>query len=271
MTGCTKVSPGCAHCYAETITLRFKRGPVFLPGKTIIQVHEDRVTIPLRWRDPRCIFTCSMSDLFHEEVPDWFIRRAFMTMAVTPHHIYQVLTKRPERMVAVLAESEFTESLQKLDIPWPLPNVWLGVSVENQVFADRRIPVLLEQPALVHFLSVEPLLKKVTLSYEWMTGRMRPLSMSGAYTGHPPGRIIGAGARVSRVDWVIVGGESGPRHRPMDADWVRLLRDQCVGFEVPFFLKQWGGARPGGEALLDGRPWHEWPALPDRYGKDDRP
>ncbi len=232
VTGCTKISPGCAHCYAEAITLRFKRGGPFLPGKTTIKVHEDRLDVPLKWQAPRCIFTCSMSDLFHEEVPKEFILRCFLNMADTPHHIYQVLTKRPERMVEVL-DHEFRQAAEALGINWPLDNVWLGTSVENQVFADRRIPILLSVPARVHFLSIEPLIKHVDLAGYLFRGEC--------------------------IDWVIVGGESGPKHRIMEEEWVRLLRDQCSWYKVPFFLKQWGGALPGGEALLDGEPVREWP------------
>ena len=144
VTGCTKVSPGCAHCYAETITLRFKRGGPFLPGKTTIRLHPERLDAPGKWRTPRRVFVNSMSDLFHEEVPFDYARQVFHKMATYDNHIYQVLTKRPERML------EFVEWDANRS-NWP-DNVWAGTPVENQYWADRRIPVLQQIPAKVRFL-----------------------------------------------------------------------------------------------------------------------
>ena len=200
VTGCTKVSPGCAHCYAEAITLRFRRGGPFLPGKTTIKLHPDRLNLPLSWKRPRRIFVNSMSDLFHEEVPIEFIHQVFEVMARASRHTFQILTKRHERL-QILAN----------ELDWP-DNVWVGVSVENQYWADRRIPPLLTVPAAVRFLSVEPLLKLMTL---------RPY--------------------LKDLQWVIVGGESGPRARPVQFDWIRDLCSQCQETRVPFFLKQLGG------------------------------
>lgn len=221
VSGCTKVSPGCAHCYAERITLRFKRGGPFLPGKTTINVHPERLKLPLSWRSPRRVFVNSMSDLFHEEVPLTFIQDVFCVMEQAKHHIFQILTKRHERLAHLAPE-----------LPWP-SNVWMGVSVENQVWADRRIPCLKTVPASVRFLSCEPLL--------------RPLDLRCHLKG---------------IDWVIVGGESGAKARKMDPDWVRNLRDQCSAASVPFFFKQWGGrnSKAGGR-LLDGRTWDEMPTI----------
>ena len=173
VTGCTKVSPGCAHCYAEAITLRFGMGARYLPGIATIKLHPERLNLPLSWRNPRRIFVNSMSDLFHEEVPLEFIRRVFEVMAQAERHTFQVLTKRHERLRDLAGELE-----------WP-PNVWLGVSVENQLWADRRIPALLETGPAIRFLSVEPLLKPVDLT-PYLDG----------------------------IDWVITGGESGLRARP---------------------------------------------------------
>ena len=231
VTGCTKVSPGCAHCYAEAVTLRFKTGGPYLPGKATIKMHPDRLAVPIRWKRPRRVFVCSMSDLFHEEVPDAFIERVFDVMRVAPQHTFQVLTKRPERM----ANWRYLEwSRQQLgfsgDHAMP-PNVWLGTSVENQHWADLRVPELLSVEASVRFLSVEPLLKAVDL---------RPF--------------------LAGLQWVIVGGESGPRARPILADWVRRIRDDCVDAGVPFFFKQWGGktSKAGGREI-DGRTWSEMP------------
>ena len=222
VTGCTKVSPGCAHCYAEAITLRFKRGGPFLPGKATIRLHEDRLDQPSKWKSPRRVFVNSMSDLFHEEVPFSFLLSVFDEMARADRHTFQILTKRHEYLRQVA---------DKLD--WPR-NVWMGVSVENQYWADRRIPALIDVPAEVRFLSAEPLLKPVNL---------RPY--------------------LEDIQWVIVGGESGPKARPIEAEWVCSIRDDCVDEGVPFFFKQWGGktSKAGGRSLL-GREWSEMPTLP---------
>ena len=161
VTGCTKVSPGCAHCYAETITLRFRRGGPFVPGKTTITLHRDRLCQPAKWRSPRRVFVNSMSDLFHEEVPFEFIREVFNAMNDSAQHVYQVLTKRPERMLEYV---EWTEQR-----PWPV-QVWAGVSVENQYWADRRIPLLHKVPSAIRFLSCEPLLKPLELDLDGIIG-----------------------------------------------------------------------------------------------------
>ena len=222
VTGCTKVSPGCAHCYAEAITLRFKRGGPFLPGKSKIELHYDRLDAPSKWRAPRRVFVNSMSDLFHEEVKFTFVLEVFRRMGEYARHTYQILTKRPDRMLeyALWAKSH----------GWP-EHVWAGTSVENQYWADRRIPVLAQIPAPLRFLSVEPLLKPVNL---------RPYLRS--------------------VHWVIVGGESGPKARPMQPEWVRQIRDDCLAEGTPFFFKQWGGrtSKAGGREL-DGEIWDQVP------------
>ncbi|MBI4311591.1 MAG: phage Gp37/Gp68 family protein [Chloroflexi bacterium] len=221
VTGCTKVSPGCAHCYAEAITLRFRRGGPYLPGLATIRLHEDRLGQPRKWTEPRRVFVNSMSDLFHEHVPFEFVDRVFQVMADCPHHCFQILTKRPERML---------EYSQRLGVSRTWPNhVWAGTSVENQYWADRRVPILREVPAPVRFLSCEPLLK--------------PLSLD-----------------LSGIDWVIVGGESGPKARPMRGEWVADIRHQCERAGVPFFFKQWGGrtCKAGGR-ILDGKLWNAMP------------
>lgn len=219
VTGCTKVSPGCAHCYAETLTLRFKRGGPFLPGSATIRLHPERLRLPLSWRASRRIFVNSMSDLFHEEVPDAFVRKVFEVMKSASWHTFQILTKRHERLANVSPTLE-----------WP-SNVWIGVSVENQYWADRRIPLLKTVPAVVRFLSVEPLLKAIDLS-----------------------------AHLEGLQWVIVGGESGARARPVRQEWVRQIRDECQMADVAFFFKQWGGwtSKSGGRTL-DGRTWDQGP------------
>ncbi len=236
VSGCTKVSPGCAHCYAEAITLRFKRGPAFLPGVAKVYLHMDRLDIPRVWVRPRMIFTCSMSDLFHEDVPDGFLYEVWAAMAKNQRHIFLVLTKRIERA---------RHWLQSNGLPI-FPNIWIGTSVENEHWGDIRIPLLLNTPAVVHFLSIEPLLKAVDL-WKWLA----------AYDGKPTAT---SGASVMGcLDWVIVGGESGPRARPMEPSWVRYIQAACYAYGVPFFFKQWGGRYPGGEALLDGKQHHNWP------------
>ena len=230
VTGCTKVSPGCAYCYAEGLTLRFKRGGPFLPGKTTIRLHYDRLDAPGKWKSPRRVFVNSMSDLFHEEVPFEFVRETFSRMAKYNKHTYQLLTKRPGRMLAFLKESE--------DLEWP-DHVWVGVSVENQYWADQRIPQLLEVPAKVRFLSVEPLLKAVKLS-----------------------RYLG------QIQWVIVGGESGHKARPMKTEWAASIRDECLDAGIPFFFKQWGGSHSkAGGRELEGRTWDQ---MPDCNSPDKR-
>ena len=222
VTGCTKVSPGCAHCYAESLTLRFKRGGPYLPGKATIKLHRDRLDIPGKWRLPRRVFVNSMSDLFHEKVPFDFVQEVFTRMTKYDQHIYQVLTKRPERMLKFIRRDK--------DFSWP-DHIWAGVSVENQYWANRRIPLLTRVPAKIRFLSVEPLLKSTELH-----------------------------TYLDDIQWVIVGGESGPRSRPMKKNWATHIRDECLDAGVPFFFKQWGGhhSKAGGREL-DGRFWSEMP------------
>ena len=222
VTGCTKISPGCAYCYAEVITLRFKRGGPYLPGKTTIRLHYDRLDAPGKWKLPRRVFVNSMSDLFHGEVPFDFVKEVFLRMSKYDQHIYQVLTKRPERMLEYIEWGEGPD--------WP-DHVWAGVSVENQYWADRRIPLLSEVPARVRFLSVEPLIKAVRLDHH-----------------------------LEHVEWVIVGGESGHKARPMNSEWAIRIRDDCLRAGVPFFFKQWGGrySKAGGREL-EGRTWDQMP------------
>jgi len=218
VTGCTEVSPGCDHCYARTFAERF-RG---VPGHPYeqgfdLRLWPQRLQLPLTWKQPRRIFVNSMSDLFHVDVPDAFIRATFETMASADWHVFQILTKRPGRL-RTLAPS----------LPWP-QHVWVGVSIETEKFLWRA-RYLKEVPAAVRFISAEPLL-----------GSLARLDLDG-------------------VDWLISGGESGPGHRPIDAAWVRDLRDRSNAAGVAFFHKQWGGRTPKvGGRLLDGRTWDEYP------------
>lgn len=209
VVGCTPVSAGCAHCYAKRIFERFHPGESFSDVKCL----EDRLEQPFRWKKPTRIFVNSMSDLFHPDVPDVFIHKVFRVIIENPRHTFLVLTKRPERMI------------DRVPV-FPVSNVWLGVSVEDQKTADERIPILLQIPAAIRFVSVEPMLGAVNLK-QYLVGDCR------------------AAENVSRndrmgLDWLICGGESGPWARPIHQDWARSLRDQCQAAGVPFFFKQWG-------------------------------
>ena len=256
VTGCSRVSPGCGGCYAERLAAtRLKRHPsrrglTDRNGRWTGEVRFNRQWLdqPLHWRKPRKIFVCAHSDLFHEAVPDEWIDRVFGTMLHADRHAYQVLTKRPggmrdhmsdplsferARMSAAVRHyyDAYPDAERLLHGHWPPRHVWLGVSAEDQRTFDERVPLLLETPAAVRWISAEPLLGPVDL-------------------------------RGAALDWVVAGGESGPRARPMDPDWVRSLRDQCADLGVPFFFKQWGGVRPkAGGRVLDGRTWDGMPRL----------
>ncbi|AWH14464.1 Gp37/Gp68 family protein [Mycobacterium phage TChen] len=225
VTGCTEVSPGCDHCYAKTFAERWRGTPGhYFENGFDVQLRPDKLDQPLRWRKPRKIFVNSMADLFHDQVPDQYIAGVFAVMARAPQHTFQVLTKRHGRMRSLLNEHDFAARVCGADdIAWPLPNVWLGVSTEDQKWADVRIPALLDTPAAIRFISAEPLLGAIDL-YTTPTG--------------------GAPFWGSQLDWVIVGGESGPSARPMHPDWARSLRDQCQAAGVPFLFKQHGQYRP---------------------------
>lgn len=221
VTGCDQVSPGCAHCYAKTFAERW-RGVADHPYEQgfDLRMWPQRLEQPLKWKRPRTIFVNSMSDLFHERIPASFIAEVFDVMVEANQHVFQVLTKRPHRVLELASE-----------LPWP-SNVWMGVSIENRRFVHRA-DMLREVPAAVRFISAEPLL-----------GPLQGLDLDA-------------------IDWLIAGGESGPRHRRMDEAWVVDLRDRCVDDEVAFFFKQWGGARPkSGGRELQGRTWDQVPIAP---------
>lgn len=219
-TGCTKISPGCDHCYSERLSLRLsKMGLRKYRNGFKFTLHPGELQVPLRWRKPQKIFVNSMSDLFHEEMPFELLKSIFDVMIDANWHIYQILTKRPQRMSRFI--SDYGRSIPE--------NVWIGVSVENSDW-KHRIDVLRRISTRIRFVSFEPLL-----------GSIGKIDLEG-------------------ISWVIVGGESGPNHRLMSAEWVREIREQCVAFNVPFFFKQWGGLRPkSGGRILDGRTWDEYP------------
>jgi len=234
VTGCTKVSPGCKNCYAETFAERF-RG---VPGHPYeqgfdLRLWPDRLELPLKWKAPRRIFVNSMSDLFHKDVPDEFVFKVFDTMRRANWHSYQLLTKRPDRMLEFVSKRlGGWGSLRK-----SIPHIWLGASVESQDYMSRA-KLVARLKVRVRFLSCEPLLG--------------PLDLSG---------VLGP----RKVNWVIVGGESGPGSRPMDRAWVESIRAQCKAARVPFFFKQWGGTnKKKAGRLLRGRTWDGFPPIEAR-------
>lgn len=272
LRGCSRVSAGCVNCYAESMAARFcgigqpYEGTINNETKRwngTIKLVPEHLQDPLRWKRPRMVFVNSMSDLFHEDVPFEYIDKVFAVMALAQQHTFQVLTKRPERMleymnsgdgeggsrlgaiVGLLRDAPESWPEPPHPIPWPLPNVWLGVTVENQEAADERIPLLLQMPAAVRWVSMEPLLGEVDLRFT-------------------NGLVHGCDAADYLLDWVVVGGESGPNARPMHPDWARRLRDQCAAAGVPFLFKQWGEwadhDQPGVDMLGTARsPLHRWP------------
>lgn len=304
VTGCTKVSSACKHCYAERDWTRLTHLPTYAGRQfTDVACHPERLDQPLRWKRTRMIFVNSMSDLFHEDVPDEFIDKVFAVMALAKQHVFQVLTKRPERMLAYM--TRLAKSAKLLDdaartvgytfefqgqylVSWPIPNVWMGVSVENQATANERIPLLLQTPAAIRFVSAEPLLDHVSLQQACEKFRYRSATPCNECHPHIVGNGIECCGMVRNLDWVIVGGESGPKARLMHPDWARNLRDECQRAGVPFFFKQtglWQALEPGeagkqefrdkqtrlqwnttfvktkggGSDSLDGRQWQEWP------------
>ena len=253
VTGCSKVSEGCRNCYAATLAPRLaamgQHGYTDLPwtkknAPKNVKLHPARLDAPLRWAKPRRIFVNSMSDLFHEQVPDEYIWRVFGVMAQARVHTFQILTKRPERMAEFCSDPDWHQKLAADAVEaipgelvrfsdvseWPLPNVWLGTSVEDNRVRER-VDHLRRVPAAVRFLSCEPLIGPIDLDLDG-------------------------------IHWVIVGGESGRGHRPIEAQWVRDIHTQAEAAGAAFFFKQWGGVKPkAGGRELDGRTWDEMPAI----------
>lgn len=218
VTGCSKISPGCKHCYAERMAIRLQAmdQPRYQNGFQLT-LHEDVVKYPLHWKKPQMIFVNSMSDLFHHDIPIEFIEKVFQVINQAEQHIFQILTKRSDRLVRLADRFCWSE------------NIWMGVSIENQGFV-YRIQDLCSIPAAVRFLSLEPLLGPIHLE------------------------------DLSEIDWVIVGGESGPKARPMKLEWCQSIRDRCIEQQVPFFFKQWGGVnKKTAGRELDGKYWNQMP------------
>jgi protein gp37 len=304
---CEHVSEGCRNCYAEGINRRLGTGEPFKPGvlrnprkgyhgsgidRPELFLDEKMLTAPLRWKRPRMIFVCSMTDLFADFVSDDMIDRVFAVMALGTQHTFQVLTKRTERMRAYMQTAlgrvaDRVIEMRETDICrragmgpsvvgplpnlcpgarwWPLRNVWLGVSVEDQATADERIPDLLATPATVRFVSYEPALQPVDFSRCWL----HRMTLCGDCPSSDDGSEIDCPCADERIDWIIAGGESGPHARPAHPDWFRSVRDQCAAGGVPFFFKQWGEWID--ERLATAQSCAPGPEMFDVYGRPKGP
>ncbi len=281
VTGCSKVSQGCKNCYAEAWHKRFRGGDFG------VKLHPEKIGEAMRalhgfeskhGRRPR-VFVCPMADLFHNDVPDEFIEQVWWTMALCTHIDFIVLTKRPARMQELLSIESFIEAVTALSDEYPLPNVWIGVTAESQQEADRRIPILLQTPAAIRWVSIEPMLGPLDLtSIKWAKinaassdyerfGVQTPIdlwSMNNVLDSRPADAWNKA---KTGLDWVVCGGESGAGARPLDTEWVRSLRDQCYDARVPFFFKQWGAdggptSDDYGLPILDGYRHKGYPSSP---------
>ena len=227
VSGCTKISEGCKNCYAEKMANRLKAmGTKGYENGFAVTLHRDKLDEPLKRKKPTMYFVCSMGDLFHEDVPFEFIDSIWAVMAAAGQHTFQILTKRPDRMKEYLSQQKYSSNSLGIaiariagnkktkDFLKPLPNVWLGVTAENQEQADKRIPILLDTPAALRFVSVEPMIGGINLE-------------------------IGENEHI-KLDWVIVGGETGTGARPLRYEWVKDIQGQCEAANVPFFFKKWG-------------------------------
>lgn len=250
LEGCSPVSPGCKNCFAANYAHRFQGALPYLKGLTnqvgkfngVVRFREDQLYLPLRTKKPTVFFVAERSDLFHPAVKDEWRDRIFAVMALSPQHTFMILTKRPQEMEKYFSflpdrnglagpKGFPPKELTMCGAPWPLPNVWLGVTAENQEQADKRIPILLQTPASKRFVSVEPILGTIKLP---------PICDNQSCGDYGPGDCDPEPCQSRKLHWVICGGESGPNARPIHPDWVRSLRDQCKNAGVPFFLKQWG-------------------------------
>ncbi|MGO9134868.1 MAG: DUF5131 family protein [Methylovirgula sp.] len=258
LVGCTRKSAACKHCYAEALTIENGGPGGWGHGFTDengwsgkVDLRGDRLTLPLGWPEGRRVFVNALSDLFHEALDPAVIDKVFAVMALAPQHIYVVLTKRPKTAQPYIADPATPARIVKMmdalapgtphEIAWPLPNVWLGVTAENQKEADRRIPLLLETPAALRFVAAEPLLEQLDLK---------------------PGTWLKAPGAGPRIDWVVAGGETGKKGALCDPVWVRDLRNQCVAAATPFYWTQWGKHVPEGSDIRqpDGALYEALPA-----------
>ena len=269
VTGCTKISEGCKHCYAERMSKRLAGRCGYDKEEPFkVTLHQDKLDEPLHWKKPSKIFVCSMGDLFHDDVPDRFLDQIFAVMALCTGHAFLTLTKRPERMRGYICDWQTPFRIAKaidalivdeqikqlcnivkgeqwaIDTPieWPPKNWWAGVTAENQQRADERIPILLQIPAAVRFVSVEPMLGPVDLTQIDIGGNVWINSLTGdCKSYHPYGGLWKINeSKNNKLDWIICGGETGPGARPMRSAWVISLRDQCQEAGTPFFFKSWG-------------------------------
>ena len=255
VSGCTPVDESCKNCYARAMIHRYAGCKGWPVHEDVVTLWPERLKQLAKWKTPKMIFMPSMGDLFHSKVPDWFLYQVFDAILATPQHIYQILTKRIDRVGQFLKQySKYNVYLESKPmprdrdkaIPLPLDNVWLGVSIgAGQKYADERMPILLSIPAAVRFVSVEPMLEKIDF---------------GFYNHHPRyGEMLDSHLR--HLDWVICGAESGPGRRPFNTEWARDLKNQCVDAGVPFFFKQ--GHDVNGKVVkmpeLDGKVWDEMP------------
>lgn len=238
-TGCTKVSPECAHCYIDRTPPFRTKGRKFVNGHIPLQLHSERLEQPLHWPEPRMVFVDSLSDLFHSDVPDDFVLKVVDVMERAHWHTFQVLTKRPDRMLDVLGG----KSGAGLSAP-PLPNVWWGVSAGNRRMWQKRVPLLLQLPAAVRFVSIEPCLEN-------MVDELFTICLCSGWNLPPYD---------DKIDWLIVGGESGPKRRPFELAWLRRIVEAARTYDTPIFVKQDTAYRAGERGRIPDDLWiHEFP------------
>lgn len=256
ITGCTKISPGCAKCYAEAFAKRFNRnGGSYLPGEAVIQYEPQRINDPANWRTARMVFMNSVSDVFHEEIENRIIDLALGIVAMYPRHIFLALTKRTQRMADYFADPTVRVRIQDAmrrrgclaELRWPIPNLWLGTSVENQHFANERIPLMRDLPTPVRFLSVEPLIGPIDFDGLLDRHDSQGRNVTGLNGLHQENDT-------TNIDWMIIGGESGPKARPMHPLWLTNAVEAAESIGIPVFFKQWGHYRPYNDLDDDANP-----------------
>lgn len=279
VTGCTPVSAGCMNCWAKAMVHRFPHlhdPEGGMPFTECVVLHEYRLDAPLHWKKPRMCFVCSMGDLFHEDVQQDIVRAVLVRVSELHKHRFIILTKRAQRMYEFMATVNNKSGIfntTRSQRRWPLSNLWLGVSVENQATAEERIPLLLQTPAAVRFVSVEPMLGPVDMSPQFVGGKVfaplgeeRYIDCGGCvgtpvHPQHPGGQTpVCMGHEAGGIDWIIVGCESGPRRSPCNLEWVKSVIDQCDAANVPVFVKQLDLYLPSGVNKVSHDPseWPEW-------------